>query len=233
MTATRLAEFFTRFREQSVQSDEKFRAFFRRFDAEYREQRKTRAASTPHLDVLRVFGLEFAELRHSDAFAWFLDPRGEHEQGALFANAVLGLFDPKVAASERYTVRRERHGRTDVAFYARGEFAVFVENKVRHFEREEQVSDMVKSLVRRSKELDIPPRRRFALFLTDTGAEPVTGPAEDTAEFPKRNLQSRSRVALFEDLRAALVAQPVYSPLLLQFLDSYLHNIRRVRAQLT
>jgi len=118
-------------------------------------------------------------------------------------------------------------------FMPGGEFAVFVENKVRHFEREEQVSDMVKSLVRRSKELDIPPRRRFALFLTDTGAEPVTGPAEDTAEFPKRNLQSRSRVALFEDLRAALVAQPVYSPLLLQFLDSYLHNIRRVRAQLT
>jgi len=233
MSTTTLEDFFVRFRESEGESADRLATFFRDFDADFHKARIIRATSTPHLDVLRVFGLEFAELRHSAALAWFLSSRAEHEQGSLFVNALLELFKPDIKTSDRYTVQREQHERTDVAVFARGEFAVFVENKVRHSEREMQVADMVKSLAKVSTELEIPREHRFALFLTDTGVKPVTGPDEDSKGFSKGNLKSISRVELFEHFRSALTAQSIHSPLLLAFIESYLNSIRRIRAQLS
>ncbi|MDR3405903.1 MAG: PD-(D/E)XK nuclease family protein [Chthoniobacter sp.] len=233
MIAANLAEFFLQLRESRAESSGKLDSFFRLFESEFRQARIVRAANTPHLDVLRIFGLEFAELRHSDALAWFLRLRAEHEQGPLFINALLNLFKPGLKSSDRYTVHRERHDRTDVSVYAPSKFAVFVENKVRHSERERQVSDMVQSLVQVGTLFSIPREYRFALFLTENGAKPVTGPTEDSADFCVSNLMSLSRVELFEHFRRELGAQPVHSPLLLSFLDSYLNAIRRIRAQLS
>jgi hypothetical protein len=227
-----LERFFAAFREHGSIAVSRLAQFFTDFDHEYARARDTRAATTPHLDVLRVFGLEFAELRHSAALAWFLDPGAEHEQGDLFARTLLQLLGCTTSPAGRYTVQRERHGRTDVACYAPGQFAVFVENKVRHSEREAQVNDMVRSLVRLSDSLAVPRAGRFAVFLTDTGAVPVTGPTADSPGFLLAHLKSVSRVQLIESFRAALAAQPVVSPLLLNFLDSYLAATRRLRAQL-
>jgi hypothetical protein len=184
------------------------------------------------LDVLRVFGLEFRELRHSDALAWFLDPHAEHEQGALFANALLRFVGFKELSIEGYTVKREHHERTDVSLYAGGDFAVFIENKVRHFERDKQVSDMVGSLITLCEALSIPREHRFAIFLTDAGAKPVTGPTADIPGFLVRNLMSLRRIDIFEAFAAALSSSTVYSPLLMNLIECYLGAIRRMRAQL-
>lgn len=227
-----LERFFAAFREHGSTAVSRLAQFFTDFDHEYARSRDTRAATTPHFDVLRVFGLDFAELRHSDALAWFLDSEAEHEQGELFARTLLQLLGCPSSPAGRYTVQRERHGRTDVAFYAPGQFAVFVENKVRHTEREDQVTDMVRSLVRLSDSLAVPRAGRFAVFLTDSGAAPVTGPSADSPGFLLAHLKSLSRVGLMESFRAALAAQPVVSPLLLNFLDSYLTAIRRLRSQI-
>jgi len=212
---------------------EEFKSFFQRFDQDFWIARKDRAASTPHFDMLRVFGLHFRELRHSDVLAWFLKPTTEHEQGPIFASALLRHLDMDSIASENYTVLRERHDHTDVALYASGRFAVFIENKVRDSERTKQVSKMVDSLVRVSIALKIPRERRFAVFLTDTGAKPRTGPAVDTPEFLLDNLKPFSRVEFFLLFRSALEDQPVHSLLLMNFLDSYLNAIRHVRHQVT
>lgn len=235
--AQELADFFADFRQQfsdqTTARSREFKSFLQNFDHDYRIARKDRAASTPHFDMLRVFGLQFAELRHSDVLAWFLKPTTEHEQGSLFANALLRHFGMEPITSESYTVLRERHDRTDVTLYASGRFAVFIENKVRHWEREKQVSDMIESLVRVSIDLNIRREHRIAIFLTDKGAKPGTGPASDSAEFLLNNLKPLSRVDLFLLFRTALENQPVHSPLLMNFLDSYLNAIRHIRTQLT
>src|SRR5258708_4517236 len=115
-------------------SGPQFEKLFREFNAAFKESRTQRVGSTPHLDLLRVFGLRTDELRHSRVLSWFLDADAEHEQGALFAQALLRLVagDQKAEITETqyYIVKREKHGRTDVSVYARQRFAVFIENKV-------------------------------------------------------------------------------------------------------
>ena len=230
-----LTAFFTAFQNASHRLGDEMKSFFQQFERDYRAARKSRAATTPHLDLLRVFGLEFAELRHSDVLAWFLKPTAEHEQGPFFLNALLHRLGLEPIANESDKVLRERHHHTDVATYGDGRFAVFIENKVRCFERPDQVSDVVNSLVHASRELLIPRERRFAIFLSDKGIKPSTGPKEDSSEFLLSNLKPWSRVQLFDWFREDLEArgQANYSPLLMNFLDSYLNAIRRNRAHLS
>lgn len=231
-SASVLRDFFVAFNGACADSDTSLAQFFVCFDQAYQASRTERALTTPHLNVLKVFDLEFAELPHSAVLAWFLSPDSEHEQGPLFANALLNWFGKSPLWNDRYTVLRERHERVDVAAYAEGDFAIFVENKVRHSEREKQVADMIDSMEQVSLRLGIPTDRRLALFLTDTGVAPVTGPTSDSAGFLHSNLKSVRRVELFDRFREALVASPRYSPLLLNFLDSYLGAIRRLRISL-
>ena len=231
--AQALATFFAAFRQQASGASDEMASFFQKFAQDYRVARKDRAATTPHLDVLRVFGLEYAELRHSDVLAWFLRPTNEHEQGPLFANALLQHLGLEPISDENYFVLRERHERTDLAIYASGKFAIFIENKVRHTERDKQVSDMVHSMARVSQACRIPRDRRFAIFLTDSGAESVTGPDADSPEFLVSHLVAMRRVELFKCFRMALEGQPNHSPLLMNFINSYLNAVRRLRTQLS
>jgi len=207
--------------------------FFRKFDTDYVFARQTRATTTPHFDMLRVFGLHFGELRHSLALRWFLHQDSEHEQGPLFTETLLKFFKYPLEAEMNYDVEREKHGRIDVSVYAPGRFAVFIENKVRHFESPEQVENMTKSMARFCAGLQIPREHRFAMFLTDTGFPPVTGPKEDTPGFLLANLQSISRVELFEAFRNDLSQKKNHSAILMSFLDSYLYSIRLIRHQLS
>jgi len=226
------AAVFDLFRAQDAGLASAMQSLFHSFEHAYRLDRKTRVATTPHLDLLGVFGFEFKELRHSDVFAWFLRPTAEHEQGSIFANALLKKLGLAPISDENYTVDRERHNRTDVALYSSGRFAIFIENKVRHDERDEQIRDMVKSLVCLSSACDVPRENRFAIFLTDSGKKPETGPDADSLGFTLQNLISMSRVDLFEAFRTALVEQPTYSPLLMNLIESYLNAIRRLRFQI-
>jgi hypothetical protein len=177
------SKFFEMFRQHDAAPNADLLRFFERFERDYRHARVVRMPTTPHLNVLRVFGLEFRELRHSDALAWFLNPEAEHEQGALFANTLLHLLAEAPLEDERYCVERERHGRTDVTFYSPARFVVFIENKVRHIESDDQVKKIVLRLAKLSRDQAIPLERRFAVFLTDTGASPVTGPTSDSPDF--------------------------------------------------
>ena len=130
------SQFFREFHETLEQaSGPQFEKLFREFDAAFKESRTQRVDSTPHLDVLQVFGLGMDELRHSRVLSWFLDADAEHEQGVLFAQALLRLVAgeqaPEILDGEHYIVEREKHSRTDVSIYQRQRFAVFIENKVR------------------------------------------------------------------------------------------------------
>ena len=228
-----LEGFFNELRQSITRLDDQLSHFFEQFELSYTTARSARAATTPHLNVLRVFGLEFAELRHSAVLAWFLNPDAEHERGNLFANALLKLCGADPTTSANYSVDCERFGRVDVACLARGDFGVFIENKVCHHERPNQVRDMVDQLVKACEARSIPRERRIAVFLTDHGQPPGTGLSCDIPGFQIVNQKPLARVTVFESFRDALDGNSLKSPLLIGFLDSYLTAIRSIRSSLT
>ena len=212
-------------------SGPQFEKLFREFDAAFKESRSRRVDSTPHLDVLQVFGLGTDELRHSRVVAWFLDASGEHEQGAIFMQALLRLVAGrqipelcKAVAREDYVVEREKHERTDVSVYCRKQFAIFIENKVRASERTGQVEDMIKALVRLSDAQGIREPYRFAVFLTDDRREPTTKPSGEIRGFDSRNLRSLSRADVFDAFQEVLRARAA-SELLKNLLSCYRNAI--------
>src|SRR5439155_9135441 len=143
-------QLFRQFETLTANSDPKFKNLFDSYEAAFKNSRSKRVGSTPHLDVLTLFGLAEDELRHSRVLSWFLRPDAEHEQGAIFTQALLRLVAGKqipelinAATNENYIVEREKHARTDVSIYQRNAFAIFIENKVHASERTDQVKDMI------------------------------------------------------------------------------------------
>ena len=120
---------------------------FRDFDAAFKTARHDRAATTPRLNILDVFGLKKWELCHSRALEWFLDENASHEQGGIFMDALLRLVGIDLGKCENYAVQREKPDRVDVVAFKGREFAVFIENKVDHHERELQLADLQDSLI--------------------------------------------------------------------------------------
>ncbi len=228
-------QLFQKFEARTGDPEPRFEQLFGLFEDAFKDSRRKRVASTPHLDVLQVFGLAEDELRHSRVLSWFLDADAEHEQGAIFTQALLRLVAGKeipehtgTAAKEDYIVEREKHKRTDVSVYRRRRFAIFIENKVRHSERIGQVKDMIDELVRLADAERIPIPYRFAVFLTDDPHDPKTGPKNDVAGFERGNLKSLTRVDVFYAFHQAL-SQRTASPLLTNLLSCYLNAIDRLR----
>jgi len=195
------------------------------FDAAFKAARHDRAAYTPRLNVLDVFGLKTWELCHSRVIAWFLDENASHEQGNVFMECLLRHCGAPSVSCTGYTVQREKPDRVDVVAYKRGAFAVFIENKVNHHERTQQFSDLQASLIQFSKERQIPDSHRVAVFLTDEGRRPTTAYEGPLDGFQFGNLRPIRRVALFNDFRDALLRCPVKSDLLTIFLDAYIRSI--------
>ncbi|CAN5656389.1 hypothetical protein BH09VER1_BH09VER1_56040 [soil metagenome] len=88
---------------------------------------------------------------------------------------------------------------------------------------------MVASLEALSEERRIPLENRFAIFLTDSGKPPTSGPSSDSTGFRLENLRAISRIELFELFQTALYGRANRSPLLDAFLGSYLNAIRKIR----
>ena len=81
---------------------------------------------------------------------------------------------------ERYEVRREfwvAESRVDVVVYRRGEFVIYLENKVYAGEGPAQVEREFGDMNRWGEALRVPEGRRFGIFLTPEGREPRSGDA--------------------------------------------------------
>ncbi len=192
------------------------------FNSDYIAARASRAATTPHLDVLRVFGLGARELCHSRALAWFLRIDGEHEQGCLFINALLSLVNLPPVSTENYHVLLEKPDRVDVAIYAVREFALFIENKVYAKEQKMQFERLINSLKKLSEAKRIPTGRRVAVFLTNDGRGASTIPTKADPTIAVFNLRRDVVVRAFA---AAFSALPVKSLLLANLLDAYENSL--------
>ena len=196
------------------------------FKHAFNDARKDRAADTPFLNILDVFGLKTRELCHSRVVEWFLKEDASHEQGGIFMDCLLRRWGMPCVPCTGYKVQREKPGRVDVAAYKRGAFAVFIENKVQHHERDEQVADLQKELIKLSSAENIPEPHRIAVFLTDDGRPPTTAHPEFLPGFLVGNLYSISRLDLFKEFQSALAASAIKgSKLLTIFLDAYIEAV--------
>jgi len=195
------------------------------FSEAFVQSRSERAKDTPYLNILDIFGLRLDELSHSRILEWFLNENGEHEQGELFLKALANHVGLNATNFKGYHVQREKPDRVDVVVFKKDTFAIFIENKVRHTERKEQMADLIDSIIKLGKAKGIPEKKRFAIFLTDDGRSPTTLRTNIPAGFIRKNLYSIDRVSLFCLFSTALTQAPIKSTLLLEFLGNYIQTI--------
>ena len=130
----------------------------------------------PKANIIQVLNLGYDEVKHSRMLAWLLDMNSTHMQGPLFFKHFLKLLNLENEWFEKcqYEVARERPDRIDLSLYSVNNFAIFIENKVRHYEKEKQLHDEYISLQKWSKIWNIPAHNRHLVFLTPSGCEPVS-----------------------------------------------------------
>ncbi len=130
--------------------------------------------------VFSLLGIRADEVKHTRMLAWLLDARGEHGAGNVFLRALVELcgFDIPVRSLERYNVRREfwvAESVVDLTVYRRGEFVIYLENKVFAVEGPAQLEREFRDMHRWGAVLRVPEDRRFGIFLTPGGRKPRSG----------------------------------------------------------
>jgi len=193
------------------------------FSDAFRNARHNRAATTPYLNVLSVFGLKSRELCHSRVVAWFLDPNETHEQGALFLKTFLRVLGLPSSGSDQAIVLLERPNRVDVSVFVPGSFAFCIENKVYHEESEGQFAKLIRTLKKEADSRNIPREAQAAVFLTNSGKDPESSESEPLEGIKRKPI---SRLAVFEIFEDVLKTVPKKSVLLSSFLSAYINAIR-------
>ena len=177
-----MEQFFTDFRAwQAAQREERLTemaAFLATFETVHRRVWRS------HVDfnVFELLRVTTNEVCHSGVLAWLLDAESEHGQGDLFMRAFVELLqlDLLPRAFERYQVRTELAGAEsiiDVTVFRRGEFLIYVENKILAVEGIEQLEREFRDMRRLGAALHVPTDGQFAIFLTPDGRPPVSGTA--------------------------------------------------------
>jgi hypothetical protein len=133
-------------------------------------------------NVFSLLGVEADEVRHSRFLAWLLDAGADHGQGSIFLEAFSASCGLNIApaALNRYHVRTEFSGTEsiiDVMVCRKGEFLIYLENKVLAQESPEQIDREFRDMCRIGSSLRVPEGRRYAIFLTLDGRHPTSGDA--------------------------------------------------------
>ena len=194
--------------------------------------------TAPRVNILKVLNLGHDEMRHSRMLAWMLDPHETHAQGTLFIKGFLSAiklndrideYIPEErengARGEDIEVFRERPGRIDLAVIANELFAIFVENKVRAGEQQDQLErhwDTLNEYAER--EWQIPPTNRHLVFLTPTGRAPSS--LYSQLRFPQ--LIQLGFDALCQAFREAASSEACRSDYVRRLILDYVAEVERV-----
>jgi len=157
---------------------EEMEAFLDTFEATHRRIWRVRV----DFNVFGLLGVRTDEVCHSGVLAWLLDAESGHGQGDVFMRAFADLcrLDIPSQALDRYLVRTEFVGAEsiiDVMVFSRGEFLIYLENKVFASEGSHQVDREFRDMRRLGTALGVPEERQFAVFLTPDGRSPLSGDA--------------------------------------------------------
>ncbi len=148
------------------------------------EEVRNRLLQHKYIDfnVFSLLGIETDEVRHSKFLAWLLDSTSDHGQGNLFFRSFVELCGLTVSPDglERYYVRTEFSGLesiVDVMMCRRGEFLIYLENKVFAQESRDQIAREFRDMCRLGSALRVPREQMIAVFLTPDGKSPTSGDA--------------------------------------------------------
>jgi hypothetical protein len=133
-------------------------------------------------NVFSVLGVRTDEVKHSSFLAWLLDADGDHGQGPMFLRAFVDLccLDIPRPVLDRSLVRTEFPGQEsiiDILICCRGEFIIYLENKVLAQEGPAQIDREWADMRHLAVAWRVPEGRQFAVFLTPTGRKPKSGDA--------------------------------------------------------
>jgi len=151
------------------------------FIAEYADFKETTFGQYgTTFNIFNILNIGNDELKHSAMLAWLLDAKGDHYQGNLFFNAFLRScnIDLPLSVPSRYAVYREFPGMEstiDILVFRKGDFLIYIENKVSSEEGVEQCARELRDMYRLGSKFGIPPEKQFAIFLTPDGRNPATG----------------------------------------------------------
>ncbi len=143
-------------------------------------QRNPKGEGRGTLNILKVLKLDNDEVRHSAILAWLLDAKANHGQGDIFFKTFIQIcsIDLPIDSISDYRVRKEFPGAEsiiDVMAYNRGQFLIYIENKVDSSEGIDQCARELRDMHQLGDRLNIPHTRRYAIFLTPDGRKPTTG----------------------------------------------------------
>jgi hypothetical protein len=155
-------------------------AFLSTFEENHRKLRNQRLADFNVFSLLRI-GED--EVRQSKFLAWLLDAESGHGQGNLFLQAFVKSCHLNIPLEvlDQYRVRTEYYrneSRIDVLAYRKGEFLIYLENKICAPEGPNQIDREFRDMRSVGSALRIPEERQFAVFLTpDAKKQPTSGDA--------------------------------------------------------
>ena len=155
----------------------KMAEFLSTFEESYQQLRLQRPAN---FNIYSLFDIEHDEVKHSSILSWFFDARASHYEGNLFLKSfvescVLNFPDDLL---DQYRVRNEFAGNesiVDIMIYRKGEFLIYLENKILSPEGIDQVDREFRDMQRLGSTLGINENRQFAIFLTPDGGKPISG----------------------------------------------------------
>lgn len=153
--------------------------FFSTFVENHRQLRNQRRVD---FNVFTLLSIGEDEIRQSKFLAWLLDAESGQRQGTIFLKAFVELcgMDIPLNVIDQYRVRTEFSGIEsiiDVLVYRRGEFLIYLENKIFAQESPDQIDREFRDMRRLGYALSIPEERQFAIFLTPDGRRPISGEA--------------------------------------------------------
>lgn len=177
-----MEQFFTDFRVLQAARQEQRLAEMQAFLATFEDAHRRVWRSRVDFNVFDLLSVVTNEVCHSRVLAWLLDAESGHGQGDLFMQTFAELLrlDLPPQAFARYQVRTELVGAEsiiDVTVFQRGEFLIYVENKILAAEGIQQVDREFRDMRRLGAVLHVPQDRQFAIFLTPEGRPPVSGAA--------------------------------------------------------
>ncbi len=183
--------------------------------------------NVPNANIMKVLNFSYDELRHSRMLAWLLDKNASHMQGAIFFECFLEALNIDISDEYKneYIVERERPDRIDISIYSKNNFAIFIENKVRHYERERQLDDEYESLNKWSERWNVKKSNRHLVFLTIEGKQPETL-SED------RKSLNISYETLSMAISNAVSGEGCKSPYIRRLVNDYIRQISAVTRKL-
>lgn len=176
-------------------------------------------------DVLKIGDFE---IRHSNVFAWLLDPKGNHHFGDMFLKKVtsqivlenehinpdINLMDIHLGDFSDTIVYREKEKIDILLVSKRNKFLLFIENKINAKESKTQLLDY---LIRVKNNKEYKDYTILPVFLTKEGEEPSI---EEYAIFSHDSIYKLAKDSL--NLRKRTLANDV-----VEFIEFYLKSLEK------